>query len=92
MSSRRLIELCPRLPSRVSRLEVCQLYPLEWLFHFRLLTLTPPETLTHKAQQTMGVKSKEAQGNANEVAGKAKDKAHELGGLGGKAKGSAEEL
>ncbi|EEA27039.1 LEA domain protein [Talaromyces marneffei ATCC 18224] len=50
------------------------------------------ETLTHKAQQTMGVKSKEAQGNANEVAGKAKDKAHELGGLGGKAKGSAEEL
>ncbi|EED19444.1 LEA domain protein [Talaromyces stipitatus ATCC 10500] len=47
------------------------------------------ETLTHKAQETLGVKSKEAEGKAKEVAGEAKGKAHELEG---KAKGKAEEL
>ncbi|GAM39713.1 LEA domain protein [Talaromyces pinophilus] len=47
------------------------------------------ETLTHKAQETMGVKSKEAKGKSKELAGEAKGKAHELEG---KAKGKAEEL
>jgi hypothetical protein len=87
MFSRRLIELSPMLPSRVSRLEVCQTV-------FR--SISPPvanavslETLTQKAQETAGVKGKEAEGKAKEVAGEAKGKAHELEG---KAKGKAEEL
>lgn len=59
------------------------------VFRLQLLTPCPPETLTHKAQETLGVKSKEAEGKAKELAGEAKGKAHELEG---KAKGKAEEL
>lgn len=47
------------------------------------------EKITHKVQETVGVKGKEAQGKAKEVAGEAKGKASELEG---KAKGKAEEL
>lgn len=58
-------------------------------FRLQLLTLSLPETLTHKAQETLGIKGKEAEGKAKELAGEAKGKAHELEG---KAKGKAEEL
>lgn len=45
--------------------------------------------MTEKAKETMGAKTKEAEGKAKEMAGEAKGKAAELEG---KAKGKAEEF
>ena len=75
------------LPSRASRLEVSQV--THKLDLSQLLTSFLAENLTQKAQETIGVKSKEAEGKAKELAGEAKGKAAELEG---KAKGKAEEL